>query len=408
MSSFVAFRSAALSLIYRPHARSYAVKFVKNAALAAKGTQSKKGGKNKGPLRGPDIEKRHRYVRLLDPKTGKLGEYQPTRDVLDSLSTQFYAELITEHPEPIVKVFDRYLEITRANEAAYRARETARHNINKEVQLTWEASPADIAHKIEKAREDILQGARVSIVITPKKGSKRSPPDVMRERASTTIESLMDVAKEWKEREVRAGQGLVVISLEPIKGATTSNSSTSPTALSSDSTGKRIALAVDSAPAEVDQVARRVRKELGKGGRVELVLSAAQPALTSEDELDEFSSESEPLQDASQAESVQEEEDTGRKELRVRPKALRKTERNGEIEQSIETELQNQASNLVEQIAEGAVEWQGRQYRPEAKKLAIFLEKAPGSKTEKKKYVVHKGPKPKKIKEEDIPSLTMD
>ncbi|KNZ74004.1 hypothetical protein J132_08658 [Termitomyces sp. J132] len=184
----------------------------------------------------------------------------------------------------------------------------------------------------------------------------------MEQRASEAIEGLLDVSKEWKEREVRPARGLLAVFLEgtgtaepAVDTSDTTNSQPEP------SSGKKFALFSDTTLTDQEHLIRRMRKELAKGSRVELVLSAKKTGPS----------------------TIGLEDDT----LSV-------------------NELQVRAGKLIKILKGEAKEWRKREYKPMSAKLFVFLEKEGGP--AKGKVVVHKGPKPKKIKPSDIPDLTLD
>ncbi|KAG6874006.1 hypothetical protein C0995_007963 [Termitomyces sp. Mi166 len=372
MSSF---RSAAISLLRRPHARPFTSqsappppkkKFnIKDAMAAKAAAQLGKAAKNRMPLR--DFRIPHRLVHLVDPETGKLSDLQPLKAILASLNQDsHYVELVNENPAPIVRIYNRYIEKTRAAEIAHRAREVARQNVQKEVQLSWGSAPADLAHKISKVREDLLRGARVDLVFARKIGQPRIAPPVMHERVSEAIASLLDVAKEWKEREVRHDQGLVAVFLEGTQTAEAAAADTPDTNIQPETPGKKFAVFLESTPTDEEHVVRRMRKELAKGTRAELVISAKASKPKKKGAQDE------PLED--------------------KPLIL--------------GDLHARAEEVMKQLRGEAVEWRERDYRPVSGKLIVFLEKEGGAM--KGKIVVHKGPKPKKVKASDIPDLFQD
>ncbi|GLB33278.1 putative ribosome disassembly concerning protein [Lyophyllum shimeji] len=164
----------------------------------------------KAPPRDENIQ--HRIVQLVDPETGRLTEPTPLRTILAGLDRRTkYVELVSVTPAPIVKVFDKLAESQRSAEAQYKARAAARKAIQKEVQLTWNAAPGDLAHKLEKMRQELERGARVDLVFARKKNQAYLPLEEMQARAQDIVDSLADVAKEWKDREVRAGMTAIFL-----------------------------------------------------------------------------------------------------------------------------------------------------------------------------------------------------
>jgi len=160
--------------------------------------------------RDEDIQ--HRIVQLVDPETGRLTEPIPLRSILADLDRRTkYVELVSSTPAPLVKIFDKLAESRRSAEAQQKARAAARKAIQKEVQLTWNAAPGDLAHKLEKVRQELERGVRVDLVFAKKKNQALIPLEEMQARAQEIIDSLADVSKEWKDRDVRASMTAIFL-----------------------------------------------------------------------------------------------------------------------------------------------------------------------------------------------------
>ncbi|KAF8075869.1 hypothetical protein FPV67DRAFT_1469575 [Lyophyllum atratum] len=203
MSSFIAFRSAAISLLKPRTHRPPCPHHLQTRTI-------KQDTTSKTPPRDEKIE--HRIVQLVDPLTGRLTDPLPLRSILATLDRRKkYVELVSLTPAPLVKIFDKQAETQRAAEAQYKARAVARRTIQKEVQLTWSAAPGDLAHKLEKVRQELERGARVDLIFTRKKNQPHLPPEEMQARAQEIVDSMADVAKEWKDREVRASMTAIFL-----------------------------------------------------------------------------------------------------------------------------------------------------------------------------------------------------
>ncbi|KAG6910977.1 hypothetical protein DXG01_006031 [Tephrocybe rancida] len=373
MTTFAAFRSlhnCNFATISIAHARNFATSsrlqvqveqkkaWVKNEHKPPPTAEDRKA-KLAGPPRNAAIK--HRWVRLVDPTTSKLTDLQPLRDILRSINTDsHYVELVSSTPDPIVKVFDKYLETTRAAEAAFRAREAARANVEKEVQMSWSAAPADLAHKVEKAREELARGARVILAFSRKSGQAKLTPAEMNARATEVVVGLEDVAKEWRAREVRAGQGILAIYLEATTRPTATEADAPAPEASTEPEGlsKKAVVYPNSTPTDLSHLVRRIRRDIAKGARVEVVFSAKNHNA---------------------------------------PK--------GEEPVGVE-KLQLRAANFFPYVSDVAKEWRKREYKPVSAKLIVFLEREGGP--PKGRAVVHKGPKPKKTKPDDIEDLYQD
>ncbi|KAG2130992.1 uncharacterized protein EDB93DRAFT_947067 [Suillus bovinus] len=158
-----------------------------------------------GPARRTGDDKiPFRVVRLVDPETGKLEPPTRLSDVLKSVDLKiFRVELVTEEPEPIVKIVDRRDSYQKWKEQKKAFRKSMKAGEQKEIQITWGVDDGDLKHKITKARAELEKGYRVDIVITPRKGQKLPKPDEMAARVSEIASMLLDIAKEWKARDIQ-------------------------------------------------------------------------------------------------------------------------------------------------------------------------------------------------------------
>lgn len=174
-----------------------------------------------------DEEIRHRKVRLVDPDTGSLGpltdlrlviEYVRNRPVLaapggdgeDQASPptegkrekwwkrKWCVELVSEVPDPIVRVVNINDEYRKAKEAQKKKKEGVIKE--KEVQMTWSVAQGDWEHKLKKTKEALEEGERVVIGFTRKKGQPWPKPEEMQAKMQETMEQLSDIAEEWKQR----------------------------------------------------------------------------------------------------------------------------------------------------------------------------------------------------------------
>lgn len=156
-----------------------------------------------------------RVVRLVDPETEKLGPPIVLKDLLAEIQgdkqrrkTQ-YVELVSETPEPIVKIMDKAAEYQRKKEVQKKKKLTTRITQTKEIQMTWGVASGDWAHKLRNAREALEQRHRVSIVYAPKKGQTLPTPEEMEQKIQETIATLADVSSEWRAPQ-RKGDTVVI------------------------------------------------------------------------------------------------------------------------------------------------------------------------------------------------------
>lgn len=158
-----------------------------------------------GPARRTGDDKiPFRVVRLVHPETGKLEPPTRLSDILESVDLKaFRVELVTEEPEPIVKIVDRRDSYQKWKEQKKAFRKSLKAGEQKEIQIAWGVDDGDLKHKVTKARAELEKGYRVDIVIGPRKGQKLPNPGDMDARASEIASMLLDIAKEWKTRDVQ-------------------------------------------------------------------------------------------------------------------------------------------------------------------------------------------------------------
>ncbi|KAJ6543898.1 hypothetical protein B0H19DRAFT_1034171 [Mycena capillaripes] len=143
------------------------------------------------------------------------------KSLLNSINHQEeWVELVDEKPEPVVKIIKKRVALKLQKQLKERQREGARKNIVKEMQLTWGSGQGDLEHKLARIREYLAIGAKVDIVFSTK--PKTIPPPVkdMQEKVKNTIESLADIAKEWKPVEWRKNMAAIFLQgkAEPTPG----------------------------------------------------------------------------------------------------------------------------------------------------------------------------------------------
>lgn len=193
MSSSIAFRAAAFSLL-RPQP----------SQILSFHHQQRRTAKKVAPAAPPrDEDIKHRVVQIVD-SAGRLTIPLSLKGILDSLDKRCsFVQLVKAEP-PLVKIISKKMIFDKERVEKARARVSAKKNTQKEVQLTWGADSADQAHKMERMRMELEKGSRVDLVIAHKKKQVLPKPMEMQERVQEMVDSLADVSKEWKDREVRA------------------------------------------------------------------------------------------------------------------------------------------------------------------------------------------------------------
>ncbi|KAI0751213.1 hypothetical protein C8Q80DRAFT_1119067 [Daedaleopsis nitida] len=157
----------------------------------------------------------HKLVRFVNPETKTLEPPRPLSAVLAFVDRKRqYLELVAERPEPIVKLIDVKDRYDR-NRARRVQQVLGRAPEEKELQLTWGVAAGDLAFKLRKAREDLVDGDRVSLVFAPKKGQAVLNDQERTRAVDEALRLLEDVGRERKERTVQ-GQA-VALHLEPLR-----------------------------------------------------------------------------------------------------------------------------------------------------------------------------------------------
>ncbi|KAF8450970.1 hypothetical protein L210DRAFT_3521771 [Boletus edulis BED1] len=125
-------------------------------------------------------------------------------------------ELVTSTPNPIVRITTRteiearYKDVKRALKEKKSAKVES-----KEVQLTWGVAPADVAHKMRKARRDLEKGYRVVVAVAMRHGHRPSSRRELVAFADELADALAGVGQECKEREMT--DRLMVLSFQKVE-----------------------------------------------------------------------------------------------------------------------------------------------------------------------------------------------
>ncbi|KAF8351065.1 hypothetical protein F5887DRAFT_1193597 [Amanita rubescens] len=233
MNTFLAFRTAVVSVLKRrlpttlsrsqqqrsifatsPFAigepRKAKTKFNKNSFLLTQAKKEEPRRKSDGPLKDEKITCRRVRIR----HDGRLSELSSVSYILSLLDRRGYYIQLISHEPPIVKIVDKAEEYNRMKEEHEKAKLSKAKQGHKELQLSWATSDADIAHKLEKAKEDMAKGLRVNLVFTHKRGQPLPSLQDIHERLQRLVDSLAEVGKEWKPRVVQ--RRLAAVFLEGI------------------------------------------------------------------------------------------------------------------------------------------------------------------------------------------------
>ncbi|OCH85441.1 hypothetical protein OBBRIDRAFT_762935 [Obba rivulosa] len=149
-------------------------------------------------------------VRHVNRETNKLEEPTDLFELLGRIDRKTeYVELVARTPDPIVKIVQRAVIHEIAEKKQAKKWTAARQRQTKELQLTWGAGPNDLQHKLDKAREELEDGHRVSIALLPKKGQTLPSLEQMHAKLQAAVDALKDVAHEWQPRELERNTAVI-------------------------------------------------------------------------------------------------------------------------------------------------------------------------------------------------------
>ena len=153
-------------------------------------------------------------VRLADPTSGSLHPLAPLTTILNSIDPKtHHVELVADRPDPVVKIVNTKEAREKYREAKKRAHAAARAQVRKEIQVTWGVAEGDLAHKVEKVRQELVGGKKVDLIFASKKGQVVPTKEAMDARLKGVLETLAEVGKEYLPREVR--KNMTALYLKP-------------------------------------------------------------------------------------------------------------------------------------------------------------------------------------------------
>ena len=156
-----------------------------------------------------------KHVRLADSDSGSLHPFAPLKTILNSIDPRtHHVELVADAPDPIVKIVDTKKAREKYKEAKKRAQAAARAQVRKEIQLTWGVAAGDLAHKLEKVRQELVGGRKVDLIFASRKGQTVPTKQAMNVRLNGVLESLADVGQEYLPREWRGH--MIALHLKPL------------------------------------------------------------------------------------------------------------------------------------------------------------------------------------------------
>ncbi|KAH9059371.1 hypothetical protein EDB87DRAFT_1810190 [Lactarius vividus] len=174
------------------------------------------------------------YVRVVDPETRKPLPPQPLTEVINNLATEQskkgggtpksfvtqYAQLVAPPSEAtdgyaLVKLVDRREAAAREKSQRLKAQASRRASEEKEIQFAWGIGPADIQHKLRKARQELSRGVRVQLVFARKAsgGAERDRTSKAKQNVlvEEVVEALADIGREWRIRDERRNMVAVYV-----------------------------------------------------------------------------------------------------------------------------------------------------------------------------------------------------
>ena len=181
-------------------------------------------------------------VRLVDPAIGQLNCPYTPRDIVAKIDRkEFYllqvaagAPAAPQKTEwtldelPICRLVSKREEYQKQRDAK-KAKST--QGPPKDVQLTWNVSSNDLAHKLSKARRELERGTKVRVLIVSKKGTRRVlPGSEEEERRTQLVHDLQEelcraaegthtpMARLARPAEWRNQRTLVEMLIEPLAG----------------------------------------------------------------------------------------------------------------------------------------------------------------------------------------------
>jgi translation initiation factor IF-3 len=170
---------------------------------------------NLAPMPGSNNPRNHDIphdIVQLAGEDGRLGLPTPLSHLIASVDPKtHYVELVTAHPQPVVKIRNKREQIQKAKQWKKRQKEVAANNVQKEIQLTWGVASGDLMHKLTKARKEVEKGSRVELVFAPKVNQQAPSLAKMEALINETVEKIADFAREWMPRKVEGGIAILYL-----------------------------------------------------------------------------------------------------------------------------------------------------------------------------------------------------
>jgi len=114
----------------------------------------------------------------------------------------------------VVKIVDTKEAARKYKEQKKQAKAVARAQEHKEIQLTWGVASGDLAHKMNKVRQELEKGRRVDLILAHKRGQVVPTKQDMNARLKEILDALSDVGKEYLPRDER--NNITALHLKPL------------------------------------------------------------------------------------------------------------------------------------------------------------------------------------------------
>ncbi|KAK4705732.1 translation initiation factor IF-3, partial [Phenoliferia sp. Uapishka_3] len=169
-------------------------------------------------------------ISLVDPSTSSLLPPAKLSDILLSLDLSRFSLILVDSTAspPICRILDKKEAYTKAQTKKVKEREKveeaakegarvggAAGGAAKEVHITWGVTRHDLGHKLNKARELLGKGHRVTVVINDKTGVAAVKPEQRKEVISGVEEQLKEVAVLKKLPKGKQGQVFMEFQARP-------------------------------------------------------------------------------------------------------------------------------------------------------------------------------------------------
>lgn len=155
-------------------------------------------------------------VHLVNPNSNTLGPSKSLAALLASTDLEKdRIELVTSHPQPIVRIVSNEQVRQRRKEEKQRLKDQQKsRKEKKQIQMTWGVDGHDLERKLAQARAALSSGHPVNVVISKKGGVPMPAPSIMSAKVQGIVTELDDVAEVANDPSF--GKQLTTIYLRPV------------------------------------------------------------------------------------------------------------------------------------------------------------------------------------------------